>query len=113
MCLCASPYFYAVIDMGKLENKYKRDLKKRIEDRFPGCLVLKNDEQLLQGVPDMIILYGSHYAILEVKRNRSAPFRPNQEYYLEFVSDMGGIAFFLYPEIEEEVLDAVQRAFES
>jgi len=99
--------------MGKLENKYKRELKERIELRFPGCLVLKNDEQMLQGVPDMTILWGPWYAILEVKRNKKAPFRPNQEYYLEFVQAMGGISFCIYPEIEEEVLDALQQSFQA
>lgn len=99
--------------MGKLENEYKRGLKKRIENHFPGCLVLKNDEQLRQGIPDMIILFGSRYAIVEVKRSLDAPWRPNQEYYLEFVSMMGGVAFFICPENEEEVLDEIQRAFES
>lgn len=99
--------------MGKLENEYKRGLKKRIEERFPGCLVLKNDEQLLQGIFDMTILYGPYYAVLEVKRNEDAPMRPNQPYYLDRVIRMGGIAFIIYPENEAEVLDEVQRAFQA
>ena len=98
--------------MGKLENEYKRGLKKRIEDRFPGCIVLKNDEQMLQGIPDMTILWGHCYAILEVKRSLDAPFRPNQEHYLQEISKMGGIAFVICPENEEEVLYAVQHAFQ-
>lgn len=97
--------------MGKLENDYKAGLKKRIEDRFPGCLVLKNDEQLLPGIPDMTILYGPSWAVLEVKRSADAPFRPNQEYYLDRLNQMG-FATVIYPEIEEEVLDAIQRALE-
>lgn len=98
--------------VGKLENEYKRGLKKRIEARFPGCIVLKNDEQMLQGIPDMTILWGPWYAILEVKRSLDAPFRPNQEYYLEEASKMGGIAYVICPENEEEVLGAIQHAFE-
>lgn len=99
--------------MGKLENEYKRGLKKRIEDLLPGCLVLKNDEQMLSGIPDMTILWGPWYAVLEVKRSGTAPFRPNQEYYLEYVVRMGGIAFVIYPENEEEVLDALQQSFKA
>lgn len=97
--------------MGKLENEYKRGLKARIEDRFLDCIVLKNDEQMLQGIPDMTILWGSCYAVLEVKRSETASFRPNQEHYLNRVSEMGGIAFVIYPENETEVLDALQHAF--
>lgn len=99
--------------MGKLENEYKRGLKKRIESRFPGCLVLKNDEQLVQGIFDMTVLHGPYYAVLEVKRSEDAPMRPNQDYYLERVLRMGGIAFIIYPENEEEVLDEIQRAFQA
>lgn len=99
--------------MAKLESQYKRGLKHRLEDRFQGCLVLKNDEQLLQGVPDMILLYGPWYAVLEVKRSADAPFRPNQEYYLGQIIKMGGIAFVIYPENEEEVFDALQQSFEA
>jgi hypothetical protein len=99
--------------MGKLESEYKRALKTRIEQIFPGCIVLKNDEQTLQGIPDMTILWGPCYAILEVKRSLDAPFRPNQEYYLEKVAKMGGIAFVICPENEEEVLSAIQRAYQN
>lgn len=99
--------------MGKLENAYKRDLKIRIENRFPDCIVLKNDEQMLQGIPDMTILWGPWYAVLEVKRNACAPFQPNQEYYLNKVMEMDGVAFVIYPEIETEVLDAIQHAFQN
>lgn len=106
-------FVFREVIMGKLENEYKRGLKKRIEERFSGCLVLKNDEQLVQGIFDMTILYGPYYAVLEVKRNESAPMRPNQDYYLERVIRMGGIAFVIYPENEEEVLDEIQRAFQA
>lgn len=98
--------------MGKLENKYKSELRQRISDRFPGCIILKNDEQLISGIPDMTILYGPYWAVLEVKRNARAPFEPNQEHYLEYLNGMG-FASVIYPEIEEEVLDAIQRAFGS
>jgi hypothetical protein len=99
--------------MGKLESEYKRKLTERIEKRFPGCIVLKNDEQMRQGIPDMTILWQSWYAVLEVKRNKDARFRPNQEYYLKEISEMGGVAFAIYPENETEVLDAIQQSFET
>jgi hypothetical protein len=100
--------------VGKQENEYKRGLKKRIEEHFPGCIVLKNDEQMLQGIPDMTILWGYCYAVLEVKRSLDAPFRPNQEHYLEWIVEkMGGIAYVICPENEEEVLSAIQHAFEN
>jgi 4-amino-4-deoxy-L-arabinose transferase-like glycosyltransferase len=99
--------------MVQLEGKYKTELKKRMEARFPGAIILKNDEQLLPGIFDLIILWGPWYAAVEVKRNATARYRPNQEYYLNRVVEMGGLAFTLYPENEEEVLDEIQQSFEA
>lgn len=95
----------------KRERDYQAGLIDRISMRFPGCFVLKNDEQYIQGIPDLTILYGAVWAVLEVKRSANEPFRPNQEYYLERLNDMG-FAAVIYPENEVEVLDAIQRAFE-
>lgn len=101
--------------MAKRENKYQADLIKRIETRFPDSLVLKNDEQLRQGIPDLTVLHNSgRWGVLEVKRSekeRNDP-EPNQEYYVERLNERG-FASFIYPEIEEEVLDALQRSFEA
>lgn len=97
--------------MGRRENEYQAALKKRIEFRLPGCIILKNDEQLKPGIFDLTVLYGNRYAALEVKRERNAAKQPNQDYYLEEVAHMGGFAAFIYPENEEEVLDALQYAF--
>lgn len=97
--------------MGR-ERDYQADLIKEIYRRFPGCLVLKNDERYIQGIPDLTILFGARWAVLEVKRSANEPFRPNQEWYLEQLNEMG-FASVIYPTIESEVLHAVQRAFES
>lgn len=101
--------------MVKRENDYQSKLIKRLEARFPGCLILKNDEGYIQGIPDLTIFYGSRYALLEVKRSLSEASNPepNQEYYIDLINDMGGFAAFICPEIEEGVLDALQRTFES
>lgn len=102
--------------MAKTERDYQSQLIKRIKDRFSGCIVLKNDEQYCQGIPDLTIFYGSRYAILEVKRNMEEIFKqpqPNQAYYIDMFNNMGGIADYICPDTEEEVLDAIQRAFES
>jgi hypothetical protein len=101
--------------MAKVERDYQGGLVKRIEARFPDCVVLKNDEQYRPGIPDLAIFYGPRYAILEVKRSMKEILEPgpNQGYFVDLFNDMGGIADFICPENESEVLDAVQRAFES
>lgn len=93
-----------------VENKYQQHLIKKLKKLFPGCYVLKNDPNYLQGVPDLIILFEDNWAMLEVKFSASAPERPNQRYYIEQLSDMS-FAAFISPETEEEVLSELQHAF--
>jgi hypothetical protein len=99
--------------MTKREADYQSNLIERLEQDFPGCFVMKNDEQYRQGVPDLTVLYGERWAVLEVKRSiqEMSRLRPNQGYYVDKLNSMG-FAAFVYPENEEEVFDALQRAFQ-
>lgn len=92
--------------MSVRENKYQQGLVKRISQCLPGCLILKNDPNYLQGVPDLLVLYGDLWVMLEVKASKSARVRPNQKHYVEKLDDMG-FARFVYPENEEEILEEV------
>jgi hypothetical protein len=94
-----------------LESTYQARLIKKLKLRFPGCIVLKNDTDYQQGIPDLSVLYNNIWAMLEVKTSADAAVQPNQEYYVEKLNSMS-YAAFIYPENEEEVLDALQHAFE-
>jgi hypothetical protein len=93
-----------------LEKDYQHYLIKKLESILPGCLVIKNDPTYVQGIPDLIILYKDSWAMLEVKTHADAPIRPNQNYYVDMLNGMSFSAF-IFPENEEEVLDALQSAF--
>lgn len=95
-----------------LERTYQPKVIKRLRREFPGCVILKNDSQYLQGIPDLIILFGGRWATLEVKASESSPKQPNQEYYVGKLNDIGGFAAFIYPEIEDEVFRALQSALQ-
>lgn len=92
------------------EIPYQAKLMRDIPVRLPGSFVLKQNPQWLQGVPDLLVLCGPLWALLEVKISATAPRRPNQPYYTEKFDGMG-YATFIYPEIEEEVLDELARYF--
>lgn len=92
-----------------LERQYQAYLIKKLRDMFEGCIILKNDTDYIQGIPDLLILYGPRWAALEVKAYEDAPEQPNQAYYIEEMDDMS-FAAFIYPEIEEDVLYALQQA---
>lgn len=98
--------------MGKLESKFQSELKKKLVDRFPGCVVMKNDPNDIQGIPDLTVLYKDRWATLECKRSEIAHKQPNQEYYVGIMNDMS-FSRFIYPENMEEVLDEMERSFKT
>lgn len=93
-----------------LEGRYQKHVIDRLEVEFPGCYVLKNDSGYMQGIPDLIVLYGPYWAMLEVKVSEGAEHQPNQDYY---ISEFDAMSFgaFIYPENEDEVFRALQHAF--
>ena len=94
------------------ENKFQGDLIKDIKKLFPGCMVLKNDPNYIQGIPDLLILHGKKWATLECKKSADAPIRPNQAYYVKRMNKMS-FSRFIFPENKEEVLRELQSAFKS
>lgn len=92
-----------------LESEYQAKLIKKLKSRFPGCIVLKNDAELRQGIPDLLVLHGDRWAMLEVKADEGSPKQPNQDYYVQKLNGMS-FAAFIYPSIERDVLDALAEA---
>ena len=96
----------------KKESDFQGDLIKEIKQRFPGCIVMKNDPNYIQGIPDLTVLYKNKWATLECKKSENEPFRPNQPYY---ISEMNKMSFSraIYPENKEQVLNELQQTFKS
>ena len=92
------------------EAQYQAKLIKKIRDILPGCVILKNDPSYMQGVPDILILFGSTWAMLEVKLTGDSDLQPNQDYYVGLLDEMS-FASFINPENEEDVLNDLQFAF--
>lgn len=95
-----------------LERDYQAKLIQELRRRFPGCFILKNDTDYMQGVPDLLVLYQNKWAMLEVKASADAPEQPNQEYYVNQLNEMS-FAAFIFPEVEEDVLNDLQQTFRS
>ncbi len=93
-----------------LENRFQAKLIRELNKLFPGCMILKNDANYIQGIPDLLILYGDKWAALECKKNRNAVKQPNQEYYVGRMNEMS-FSRFVCPENREEVLHELQQAF--
>ena len=96
--------------MSKKESKFQAKLIEELREMFPGCLILKNDEQYIQGIPDLTILHKKKWAMLECKKAADASRRPNQEYYVK-KADAMSFARFIEPSNREEVLGELQQTF--
>lgn len=96
--------------MGKLENSFQANLKKELKSMFPGCIVTKMDSGDIQGIPDLLVLYGEKWATLECKKSKKAKKQPNQEYYVDAMNTMS-YSRFIYPENKEEVLSELREKF--
>ena len=91
------------------ENAFQAALIREIKLLFPGCVVLKNDPNYIQGFPDLTILYKDKWAVLECKKSKTSSKRPNQEYYVNLLGEMS-YASFISPENREDVLNELQQA---
>lgn len=92
------------------ESGFQARLIGKLKTMFPGCFVLKNDANYIQGFPDLTVLYKNKWALLECKRGSEAHKQPNQQYYIDHGNEMC-FARFICPENEEEVLNDLQHAF--
>ena len=96
----------------KTENKFQANLIREIKERFDGCVVLKNDANYIQGIPDLSVMHGNKWAMLECKKSAVEKHQPNQDYYIEQCNNMS-FARFIYPENKEDVLDAMEEFFKT
>jgi len=94
----------------KLERDFQPDLIEELEELLPGCFIIKNDANAMPGIPDLLILWRKHWALLETKRVTKSRKRPNQDFYIDVLNDMS-FAAFVNQENKEEVLDALQQSF--
>lgn len=94
------------------ESTFQSRLKKKLKVNFPGCIVLKTPANLIQGFPDLLILYKKHWACLECKAGAKSSKRPNQDYWVNRLNDMS-FARFINPENERTVLHDLKQAFKS
>lgn len=96
--------------MAKKESDFQSSLIKEIKERYEGCVVLKNDPNYKQGIPDLTILHGDRWAALECKRGEKEKHRPNQDWYVEKLNGMSYSAF-VFPENREQVLRDLDALF--
>jgi DNA-directed RNA polymerase specialized sigma54-like protein len=91
------------------KDGFQAKLIRELRYRYPGCVILKNDANYLQGIPDILILWKDRWAALEVKEDASDNVEANQIYYVNLLNGMS-FAAFIYPANRDEVIHDLQRA---
>ena len=96
--------------MGKLEKDFQSDLFDELKEIYndPYNDVITKFEDI-QGFPDILILHGDKWAMLECKKSEHEVHQPNQDFYVDILNKMS-FASFIYPENKEEVLNELQSA---
>lgn len=94
----------------KLERDFQAELIRDLRSEYPDAIVLKNDPNYQQGIPDLLVLFRDKWAALECKRHIDEKLQPNQAYFVLTMNDMS-FAAVIAPENREEVLDALSAAF--
>ena len=89
------------------ESTFQQGLIRELKEMFPDALIFKNESK--QGLPDLTILEGERWALLECKASADASHQPNQDYYVEKANGMS-FSRFIFPENKQEVLDELQQA---
>lgn len=107
-----TPSFFLHGGSMKKESKFQKDLINEIKDRFPGCIVMKNDAGYIKGIPDLTVLYGEHWAMLECKKDATSEHQTLQDYYIRKTNDMS-YAAFIHAQNKGEILDEMERSFKT
>lgn len=91
------------------ESKFQKEVIDEIQELLPDAIIMKNDPNYIQGIPDLTILSGDKWATLEIKKSKNAPHQPNQDFYVETMNKMSYSAF-IFPENKEEVLHEMAQS---
>lgn len=90
----------------KKESRFQHEVIQELEERLPGCVVMKNATGLKDGFPDISVYHGSRWAMLECKRSEGESHRPNQDWWVDRLNEMS-FASFIYPENRQVVMQQV------
>lgn len=86
------------------ESVTQASIIKKLEQQYPGAVVLKTDPSYIQGFPDLLLLQNTFWAALEVKRTQFSTHRPNQDYWVDRL-DRLSFSRFIYPSNLNQILD--------
>lgn len=94
--------------MNVLERKFKKKVIEELHDIYPGAVLIGLDPEEIQGIPDLLFLYGPFWGTFETKRNLFSPVRPNQAFWVDKMNRMS-YSSFLFPENKNDVFQDLDK----
>lgn len=96
----------------KKESEFQKYVVHRLNNLYPKNLIVVTDGSYIRSLPDIIMLCPNGWAVFEIKKQKKSHKRPNQEYYINFLNNMGPVTFarFISQENIEEVLDELIKS---
>ncbi len=85
------------------EGRFQDSLVEDLESLFPQCIIMKQDANYRQGIPDILVLFRGHWAFLECKKSATARHQPNQPWYVAYGREHS-FGAFIFPENKDDVL---------
>lgn len=92
------------------EAEFQAKVIHAIRQRLPDAIILKNDPNYLQGVPDLTIFNGPYWAWLDIKISENSNAQPNQTFYINLANEMQAYGAFIHPGNFGEVMHELQHA---
>jgi len=97
----------------KKESDFQKYVIDEINKLFDeDVIILKNDANYQQGIPDLTVLHGNKWASLEIKISNKATKQPNQPYWVNRMNEMSYCSI-VTPDNVEEVLYDLEQTFKS
>ena len=88
----------------KPETVFRRRFVRKLK-RLPKTYIESIQQETICGTHDLKLCVNTWYVSLELKSHIDAPVSKLQDYNMKQIWDAGGLAFIVYPENEEEILD--------
>jgi hypothetical protein len=90
------------------ESAFKRVVRKDLKSLFK-CWNVKIAVCGKNGTPDILMCLNSYFVALELKASKSAKRSELQKLRIKEITEAGGYAYFVYPEIWKQVYKELQK----
>ena len=91
-----------------LEKDFQAKFLTRLRKLGCKCYKQQMNATTRAGTPDVIVLVGPVWIMLEFKKSKNSPKRPGQQRNIDWAKE-NSFGWFVYPGVENEVYEAIKE----